>query len=200
MPVIQDNQFATVTTLYDELDTLRNAICNKCKQKIVSGATSSSSAGHSSSSGYPLPPQTNSQTEIISPSTDRITFEPSFISPPATQPQPADVDNFPNSPEAKPDEAGWSVVHNDKVMQTLDVHLTHTFKMKSEVYCVKFSREGDCLAMGLDSGEAYIYNIKTLSYRFISLLRWDWIPADLGPGRALCEGKIPYMGSAIYPR
>jgi hypothetical protein len=179
----QANSFTTVTTLYDELDTLRNSTCNNCRKKVVSGPTSSSSAGHSSSSSTPLwrrmfgrQPQMNSgssqtdrnaESSGVSPSTKRVTFEPTSVPPPAMQRQTTDVDNIPNSPDAKPDEADWSVVHNHKVRQTLNVQLAHTFKMKSVVHCIKFSREGKYLAVGLENGETYIYDIKTLSYRFI---------------------------------
>jgi hypothetical protein len=66
--------------------------------------------------------------------------------------------------KAKPD---WSVVHNPEVRQTLNVHLAHTFKLKSMVNHVKFSREGKYLALGLTTGETYIYDIKTSSNRFL---------------------------------
>jgi glucose repression regulatory protein TUP1 len=71
------------------------------------------------------------------------------------------------------------VVHNHEVRQTLNVHLAHTLKMKSEVYCVKFSREGKYLAVGLETGETYIYDIKTLSNRFIPFCVLSESSADL---------------------
>jgi hypothetical protein len=86
---------------------------------------------------------------------------------PVSQPyNSAAVDNIASTSIAAP-EAEWSVVHNHGVRQTLNVHLAHTFKVKSEVLCVKFSREGKYLAVGLKGGETYIYDVEALSNRFI---------------------------------
>ena len=62
-------------------------------------------------------------------------------------------------PSINPDEADWFMVHNHEGSQFLNVHLAHTLKMKSRVYCVKFSRQGNHLAVGLASGETYIYDL-----------------------------------------
>jgi WD40 repeat protein len=92
---------------------------------------------------------------------------------------PVDIDNTPNHPVAKLDEADWSVVHNHEVTQTVNVRLAHTLKMRSMVNRVKFSREGKYLAVGLHTGETYIYDLKTLSNRFIPLRTFlSGIPAD----------------------
>jgi hypothetical protein len=76
-----------------------------------------------------------------------------------------------------PVEVEWSIVHNHEIRQTLSVHLAHTLKLKSEVNCVKFSRAGRYLAVGLSTGETYIYDVKTLSYMYVAYsvlnLFWD---------------------------
>jgi hypothetical protein len=175
----EDLNPSIVTKLYDELDTLRNGICNTCKTKFVPGAASSSSAGRisSSSSHKSIPlwrrmfqgrpsPQPISNIRDAEISTKQSLFEPSPV-PPATQPEtPAAADNMANAAPVE-DDPEWSVVHNHEVRQTLNVHLAHTIKLKSGVNCVKFSRAGRYLAVGLSTGETYIYDVKTLSHKYI---------------------------------
>jgi len=98
-----------------------------------------------------------------------VFLEPTLVAPPA-----AAITTI-----KEPDEATWSVEYNPEVRQTLSVRLAHTLKMKSAVYNLKFSRAGKYLAVGLRSGEAYIYDMKTLSYKYIPFCIWSGILADL---------------------
>ena len=186
------NRPSTVATLYDELDTLRNSICKSCKRKLGPSTSWSFFAG-CKSSGHPAPslwrrlwcwlgrpPNTNSgrqteptiyeprtpETPSASSSTTHVSFIESVVPPPFTQLPIATTGHGIIAPMT-PSQHDWSVLYNHKVKQALKVHLVDTLEMKSIVHCVKFSRDGKYLAVGLETGETYIYDMKTLSNRFI---------------------------------
>ena len=178
------NPFPTVATLYDELDDLRNSICNNCKKKLVPGASSANSynpiplwrrvfggrpAFHKMHWGSPqnevMSTIRNADTSSAFSPTNHVSFESTFVPPTAPLQLQTTNGGIANSPIA---DADWPVVHNQEVTQILNVHLDHTLRMKSRVSHVKFNREGTQLAVGLETGEAYIYDMKALSKRFIT--------------------------------
>jgi WD40 repeat protein len=57
------------------------------------------------------------------------------------------------------------VDYNPDIQQILDVQVAETLTCGSAVRRVKFSRNGKYLAVGLESGETHIYDLKTLSKR-----------------------------------
>jgi len=93
--------------------------------------------------------ESTSDSRDPEPPTEQVPFEPSSVPPPA-EPDKVDL-----------------VEYNRDVRQSLSVHLVHTLKVKSAVLNLKFSRAGKYLAVGLSTGETYIYDMKTLSYRYI---------------------------------
>lgn len=177
---------STVIKLYDELDNLRESVCNNCRKKLAPYDTAVSSSSTSSSSLTPLwrgvfqgrsaQPRTDSgspsaitdlhdtEAHSASSSTNKITGQ-TYAPAPVSHPNTAPVEGIANAPIPKPD---LSVVYNHEVKQTLNVHLDRTLTMKSTVYCLKFSRGGKYLAMGLRTGEIYIYDIETFSGRLVS--------------------------------
>lgn len=173
------NSPLTVTQLYGELDTLRNNVCEDCKKKVVPSGVSAhrNSSGQTQPSqrvvGGPAQPPTTTQTLSISESNIHDTGTPSASSStivpidPTPPPPPT-----PNTPIINPD---WSLTYNYGMRGRLDVNVTHTIQMDSGVRCVKFSRDGRHLAVGLDAGDLYIYDTKTRSNRFIlfSVLIWN---------------------------
>jgi len=54
-----------------------------------------------------------------------------------------------------------SIIFNDEVKKELDVEMEHVFFHGDTIGCVKFSRDGKCLAAGCANGKAYIYDVET---------------------------------------
>jgi hypothetical protein len=69
-----------------------------------------------------------------------------MVSGPDSASHPASLSN---PTEFKPDHSDWSVEHNPEIGQALSLHVADTFTFKDTVYCTKFSRDGQYLAIGL---------------------------------------------------
>ena len=96
----------------------------------------------------------------------RVSIEPSPVLFSNRQLHAAVVNDTSVPPKAT--ELDFSVIYNHKVGQILNVKLDHTISMASAVGRVKFSRQGNRLAVGFSTGEIHIYDIGTFSKRFIS--------------------------------
>jgi hypothetical protein len=163
---------STVEKLYEELDSLKKNICDKCKKKFNSAV--SSSRGRRSPCLAPLPSDkptlqftgTSSTRKAIAsaviPSVPHSDTVYSTISLPTTKPLSVPFDEADHPPKLQPD---WSVVYNPDIQRTLDVHVTETLTYNQTVYDVKFSRSGEYLAVALRGGETHIYDLKTTSKR-----------------------------------
>ena len=56
----------------------------------------------------------------------------------------------------------WSVVYHPGVERALELHLAHTFKHDSKVYCIHISPDGQRFAVGLSgNGKTYINELET---------------------------------------
>jgi glucose repression regulatory protein TUP1 len=91
----------------------------------------------------------SSTTTPISPASGGAQFQPG-----STQPEPYYRD--------------WSVEYNPEIKQNFSLHVANIFKNTAKVFCVKFSRDGKYLAVGLQNGEIHIYDILTGSKRSVS--------------------------------
>jgi len=66
------------------------------------------------------------------------------------------------SPTDIPDQLdGWSVDFNNDVKPELDVKLEHVLTHGATVWRVMFSPDGKYLAVGVNNGRTYIYDVKT---------------------------------------
>lgn len=70
------------------------------------------------------------------------------------------------SPEQKPTHPKWSAVYNLEIERTLDLDLAHTFTYDAPVFSVKFSPDGQRLAVGLRGdgktyGKIYLHELQT---------------------------------------
>ena len=79
--------------------------------------------------------------------------------------RPLEINPAPNAKTTRnrrPDLPQWSVVHNPKVKQALDLHVAHVFTYETPVYCARISPDGQRIAIGLkDCGKTYINSMKT---------------------------------------
>ena len=55
---------------------------------------------------------------------------------------------------------GWSIAFDKRVKPLINVKLVDVLVYTEEVSCVRFSPDGYYLAVGLDSGQTYIHNVK----------------------------------------
>ena len=124
----------TVTSLSDELDSLRSSICLMCKRNLVL-----------SKSTHPPPPATVPSNPPA----------PVILTPPTTKPLPA-------VPPTTNPEPMWSVEHNPKLKQSIDLQIAHVLTYDASVYCMKLSPDGQKIAMGLQmNGKTYINDLKS---------------------------------------
>jgi hypothetical protein len=54
---------------------------------------------------------------------------------------------------------GWSIAFDQRVKPSIDVKLVEVLIYEEAVACVRFSPDGNSLAVGLDTGRTYIHNM-----------------------------------------
>ena len=91
----------------------------------------------------------------------------SHITTSATSPDSPDAASQPLKTTESTKKSDWSVVYNPEINRCLSLHVANTFALPASVFCTKFSRDGKYLAVGLKSGETYVYDILTGSKRSI---------------------------------
>ena len=160
----------TVATLYGELNSLKNNICQACKNKLAPAIaisaptadqsyTGASPSSLSSPLSQPCHPESPSDSNSLS-----VSREPEAahdLSPRTlTHPGPDDDTIVAAKPQSLPPK--WSPVYHPEVKRALDFQLAHLFAYGSRVFCAKMSPDGQRLAIGLaHDGGTYIYELKT---------------------------------------
>ena len=108
------------------------------------------------------PPPEPFTFEIISPAekaSDHPDLEPPWLHAHGSRTQasnPLETSNDSHSP--------WSVTHSSDVKRRLDVAFERAFCHKDRVNCVKFSKDGRYLAVGVSGGEFNQWNGKAIIY------------------------------------
>ena len=188
----------TVTTLSDELDTLRNNICDSCKKKLVSPSVSVSTPAISGS-----PSSLTSTASTVLPSPGHRAFQgrrrsrPSADNPlrrgpsnssavpqgnyellpvpcepgVAHTPGPSSSKLSPGSREETIISRTWSVEYSPEQKRVLALYLKNVVTYKVPVFCVKMSPDGHRLAIGLVDGTTYLNDLKTGSNIWLVLAR-----------------------------
>ena len=180
----------TVASLSEELDTLRNNICNSCKKKLVSpnlsvsvhtpalsGPSNSASAlpslwrrvfqGRHHSTRNALP--RGSPSSLALPLNNRTSSKSlppvprhpkSFHTPGPSKLIPSS-DQEAISSEPKAELPKWSVEYRSEAKRILELNLENVVTYGVSVYSVKMSPDGHRVAIGLKDGTIYLNDLKT---------------------------------------
>ena len=110
------SELVAVASLSDELDSLRSNICQSCKRNFVP-STESHSAISPNPTSHPSPPPTATDIPLpVVPASSPPMTDPAPVIPTPSNPPPRAIDPEPT----------WSVEHNPKLKQSLDLQIEHS--------------------------------------------------------------------------
>jgi len=131
-----------------------------------SGTRSGSVESYRSAHSHPHSPSLTSTSLIDEPS-HRNTATPSpsrEIPSISSKPSPTPASNHdpPHAPvlSIRDEPDGWSITLNKKIKPSMNVKLVDVLVYTEEVSCVRFSPDGYYLAVGLDSGQICIHDVR----------------------------------------
>ena len=157
-----------VSKLYAELETIRSIVCQHCNDRISAVSTS----GNNAQADLATSTTTLSHSSVV-PTTSNI-FTPSEpeTSHPPLQTSPTQVVKE-AAVIAKPTIEKLrnhyrSVTHNSSIEKVLDITFVYAFEPALEVNVVRFSPDGNLLAVGLTKvlGRIIIYDMRTMSMKW----------------------------------